>query len=84
MICTGVSRVMLNYRKPDQRELALMTLSEARRYLAQGHFGEGSMKPKIESAIDYLKAVDGRVIITCPEEMEDALAGRAGTRITRR
>jgi carbamate kinase len=82
IISTGVKRVCLDFGKPSQRELAAMTLAEARRYLRQGHFAAGSMKPKIEAAIDFLKAGGGRVIITRPDLLDKAVAGRAGTHIT--
>jgi carbamate kinase len=82
IISTGVRRVCLDFGKPTQREIAAMTLAEARRYLRQGHFAAGSMKPKIEAAIDFLKAGGGRVIITRPDLLDKAVAGRAGTHIT--
>jgi carbamate kinase len=83
LISTSIDRVYLNFGKPDQRGLDRMTLEEAKRYLSEGHFAEGSMAPKIRASISYLEAVDGQVIITTPEAIDDALSGRAGTRITR-
>lgn len=81
VISTGVKYVCINYGKPDQREIREMTLAEARTYMKQGQFAEGSMKPKIESAIAFLRAGGSRVIITRPDALEKALTGRAGTHI---
>ena len=79
-ISTSVERVALNYNQPDQRWLDDLTLSEARRYLADGHFLAGSMGPKIEATIRYLEANrQGRAVITSPSNILRALDGRAGT-----
>ncbi len=81
LISTAVERVALNFRKPGERFLQRMTLEEAKRYLAEGHFPPGSMGPKIQAAIDYLEAGGKEVLITAPEALERALAGETGTRI---
>ena len=81
VISTGVPRVCLRYGHPDQRELERLSLADARRFLAEGHFGAGSMAPKIEAAIRYLEGGGRRVVVSCPEELERALAGQAGTTI---
>lgn len=80
LISTSVERVALRYRQPDQVWLDRLTVKQARAYLAEGrHFGAGSMRPKIEAAIHYLEAGGRRVLITRPETIEEALAGRNGT-----
>lgn len=81
IISTGVDRVCLNFGTPEQKELSRITLAQAQRYLAEGHFGVGSMLPKMEAAIDYLEAGGRHVIITRPELLEEAVAGNAGTHI---
>jgi len=81
IISTDVERVYLNYKKPDQQVLDNLTIEESRRHLAEGHFLEGSMKPKIEAAIEFLEAGGEEVIITNPEHIPAALDGRAGTHI---
>ncbi len=81
LISTAVERVALNYKKLDERPLDRMTLEEAKRYLAEGHFPAGSMGPKIQAAIEYLEAGGKEVLITAPETLERALAGETGTRI---
>ncbi len=81
VISTGVDKVAINFGKPDQRDLDRVTVREARRYLREGHFAEGSMKPKIEAALAFLKRGGRRVIITQPHLLEAALAGKTGTHI---
>ncbi len=58
-----------------------MTVSEARLYLAEGHFAQGSMAPKIEAAIEFTEATGRPTLITLPETMMQALAGKTGTYI---
>ncbi len=80
LISTAVEKVALNYNRPDQRWLDYMTLGEAKRYLAEGHFLAGSMGPKIEAIIAYLEANPrGRALITKPDTIARALAGKTGT-----
>ena len=66
ILSTAVDKVALNFGKPDQREIDRMTVAEARGYLEEGHFPAGSMKPKIEAAIDFLEHGGQEVIITQP------------------
>lgn len=79
IISTAVDKVYLNYRKPNQIPLDKITLEEAKRYLAEGHFAPGSMKPKIEAIIQFLEAGGKYAIITDPEHLVDAIDGKAGT-----
>jgi carbamate kinase len=81
VMVTGVDRVALNYRKPNQVDLDRMTVDEARRYQQEGHFFVGSMGPKVRAALDARP--EGRVLITSPERLKDAVAGRGGTAICR-
>lgn len=81
IISTAVDKVMLNFGKPDQVALDEITVADARRYMEEGHFAAGSMKPKIEAAIDFLEHGGRQVIITQPHLLEEAIAGRNGTRI---
>jgi carbamate kinase len=80
---TGVERVAINYGKENQRDLDRMTLDEARRCMEEGHFPPGSMGPKIEAAMDFLESGGDVVVICSPTQIENALSGKAGTRITR-
>ena len=81
IISTGVDYVCINFGKPDQQAIRSMTLKEARRYMKQGQFADGSMKPKIEAAIRYLQAGGKHVIITQPHLLGKAVRGEAGTHI---
>lgn len=81
IILTDVEQVALNYGKPHQKNLDVLTVKEAETYLNEGHFHPGSMKPKILSAIRFLRAGGKKVIITSPQKVNEALKGRAGTEI---
>lgn len=83
IITTGVERVALNFGQPNQTWLDHLTLAEAKAYVAEGiHFAKGSMAPKIQAVINYLEQGGGEAIITNPDNLERALAGETGTRIT--
>jgi carbamate kinase len=80
LISTAVEKVALNYGKPDQKEVDHLTLSEVKKYLAEGtHFAKGSMAPKIQAIIWYLEAGGKKAIITNPENIGRALKGETGT-----
>ncbi len=79
LMLTDVKRVMINYRKSNEKALDHLTVAEAERYLKDGHFAEGSMKPKIEAAIRFIKSGGQRAIISSLEEAFLALEGQAGT-----
>ncbi|MFN8450360.1 MAG: carbamate kinase [Anaerolineae bacterium] len=81
VISTGVEKVALNFNKPDQRFLDQMTLVEAEQYIAEGHFAPGSMLPKIEAAVEFVRMGGPQAIITDPPNLARALRGETGTRI---
>ena len=81
VISTAVEKVCLDFGKPTQRSLDRMSLSDAKRYIAEGHFKPGSMLPKIQAVVDFLEGGGREAIITDPEHLAEALAGRAGTRV---
>jgi len=83
VMLTGVEQVALDFGKPTQRAVAKLTVSEARRHHGEGQFPPGSMGPKIDAALNYLRDYDGTVVITSLERAFDALTGNAGTRIVR-
>ncbi|WP_130863189.1 carbamate kinase [Bacilliculturomica massiliensis] len=83
MILTEVDRVAINFNKPDQKDLAEMTVAEAEKYCEEGHFAPGSMLPKVQAAIKFAKANPGKkAIITSLYSAVDALDGKTGTVIT--
>jgi len=79
LISTAVEKVALRYNQPDQQALDRLTLAEAKRYLAEGHFAKGSMGPKIEAIIKFLEQGGQQALITNPENIERALEGKTGT-----
>ena len=81
IISTGVDKVAVDFKKPTQRDLDSITVAEAETYLAEGQFPAGSMGPKIQAAVDFLKSGGKKVIITQPHLLEDAIAGKNGTHI---
>jgi carbamate kinase len=85
LISTAVEQVALNFGTPQQQWVDRLTLSQAKRYLAEGgHFGGGSMAPKIQAVINYLDHGGQEALITSPGSIEGALTGGTGTRIIRR
>ena len=83
VILTAVEKVSINYMKPDQKDLSLINVEEAKEYINQGQFSPGSMLPKIEAAIQFASSKPGRkCIITSLEKAVDALNGTAGTAVT--
>jgi len=84
LITTAVEKVALNFGTPEQRWLDRLTLSEAKAYLAAGtHFAKGSMAPKMQAMIEYLERGGTEGIITDTLNVDRALSGETGTRITR-
>ncbi|MFH1355749.1 MAG: carbamate kinase [bacterium] len=83
IISTNVKNVCLNWGKPDQKEIYKMTLSDAKQYIKEGHFSAGSMLPKMEAAVDFLEGGGREVLITNYENLETAISGQSGTRISR-
>jgi len=81
IISTDVDKVALHYGTAEQREVDHMTAAECRRYLDEGHFAVGSMRPKIESALTFLENGGKEVIITQPHHLDGALHGIYGTHI---
>ena len=81
LIATDVEGVALGYGEPDQRFLRNITLAEAAQYREEGHFPPGSMGPKIEAAVQFIKKRGKRAVITSIEAIESAVAGTAGTEI---
>lgn len=81
MILTAVSRIAINYGTPQQRELDRVSVSQIRRYQAEGHFPAGSMGPKVEATIRFLEGGGKHAIIAHLNEGLPALQGETGTHI---
>ncbi|HWQ30669.1 MAG TPA: carbamate kinase [Negativicutes bacterium] len=83
MILTEVDKVSINFKKPDQKDLATMTVAEAEQYIKEGHFAPGSMLPKVQAAVRFASANPGKkAIITSLYKALEALEGNEGTLIT--
>jgi carbamate kinase len=83
IITTGVSRVCINFGRPNQKALEKITVEETEQYVLENHFPPGSMLPKIEASLSFLKKNGSRVIITNPESLKDAINEKAGTHIVK-
>lgn len=81
MILTAVSRVSINFGKPNAKALATVTASELAGYVTEGHFATGSMAPKVEAALGFLGHGGKRAIIAHLDEALPALEGRGGTHV---
>lgn len=81
LIATDVQGAALDYGGKNQKFLGSVKLEQAKRYLKQGHFAPGSMQPKIEAAMQFVFKCGGRSVITSLENIEDAVAGKAGTEV---
>ncbi len=82
IILTGIDSVRLDFEKPDERAIALMNTNEAKKYLEEGQFGEGTMRPKIEAAVSFLeKRPSAKVLITSLSKAREAIEGNTGTTI---
>jgi carbamate kinase len=83
IIATDVKGVAINYEREDRQFLRTLTLEQARQYEGEGHFSQGAMLPKVQAATAFLRSGGRRTVITSMETIEEAVAGRSGTEITR-
>lgn len=74
VISTAVPRVCIDYRRPTQREIDVMTAAEAQRYVSQGQFAPGSMLPKIEAVLGFIGVSGNPGIITDPVNIHAAVS----------
>ncbi len=81
VILTNVPRVSLNFGKPDETPIPVMTVEDARKHYAEGQFPPGSMGPKINASIEYIQGGGKEVLITSATHLKAALINRSGTRI---
>ena len=83
MILTEVEKVAINFKTPHQQDLSSMTLEEAAKHVSDGQFPAGSMLPKVESAMKFVRRFpDKKAVITSLDKAVDALEGKTGTVIT--
>jgi carbamate kinase len=81
LIATDVAGIALNYGSPDEKFLRRINIKAAERYMAEGHFPAGTMAPKVEAAIQFIRNKNKRALITSIEEIESAIKEEAGTEI---
>jgi len=83
-ILTAVDRVKVNFNKPDEQSLEKLSVSEAKKYIVEGHFAPGSMLPKVEAAIAFVESGDNKqAIIGSLDKAAEVLQGKSGTFITK-
>ena len=80
IILTAVEKVAINFGKPNEQWLDKLTLSDADRFIAEGHFAKGSMLPKVEAAASFARSRPGRkALITVLNKAKEAIEGKTGT-----
>jgi len=80
IILTAVEKVAIRFGKPDQEWLSEISIGDAERFIAEGHFAPGSMLPKVEAALGFVKSGPGRIaMITMLSKAREGLAGKTGT-----
>ncbi len=79
IILTNIDAVRINYGQPDEKAIRKMTVAEAKQYNTEGHFSPGSMKPKVEAAVQFLEQGGKRAIVCELKEVDLAIQGQAGT-----
>ena len=83
MILTEVEKVAINWGKPNQENLSHLSLADGARYVEEGHFAPGSMLPKVEAAMKFVRHNPGKkAIITSLDKAIEALEGKTGTVVT--
>lgn len=82
VIATDVDGVALNYGSNDEKFIPQLTVGSAAQFIAEGHFADGSMRPKVEAATQFVRDGGKRAVITSIEAIESAVKGEAGTEIT--
>ena len=79
IVLTNVARVAIDFGKPSQKAIDRMTVAEAEKHLADGQFPAGSMGPKVEASVQFVRAGGREVLITDVEHLREALEGTDGT-----
>ncbi|MBG7609440.1 MAG: carbamate kinase [Anaerolineae bacterium] len=79
IISTAVEKVSINFNKPNEEWLDEMTVAEAEKYIKEGHFAPGSMLPKIQAIVKFLKEGGKKALVTDPPNIQRALRGETGT-----
>ena len=83
LILTAVDQVYINFNEDDEEKLKKMTVKEAKEYIKDKEFSEGSMLPKVEACIDFASKSKGYAVITSLKKAKAAINGKAGTVISK-
>ncbi|WP_300380616.1 carbamate kinase [Clostridium sp.] len=80
IILTAVEKAAINYGKENEKWLGQVSVEEMNKYVEEGHFAPGSMRPKVEAAIDFANSKEERYsLITLLEKAKDGILGKTGT-----
>lgn len=79
LISTGVEKVSINFKKPNEKKLDQVTVNDALKYIEEEQFAVGSMLPKIKSVVDFVSSTGNIGIITDPSNISDAIQKKTGT-----
>ncbi len=79
LIATDVEKVAINFKKPDEEFVDSLTIAEATKLLDKGQFPKGSMGPKVQACVNFIKQGGTQAIITSIDHIQDALLGKTGT-----
>jgi carbamate kinase len=75
-----VEKVFINRGTDKEEQLGEISVSQAKQYMEEGHFGVYNMLPKFRASVSFIEKGEGRLAyITCQEALRDALKGRTGT-----
>lgn len=85
LVLTAVDKVCINFNTPQEKKLDVLTVKEAKEYMKNNEFKEGSMLPKVEACLEFVThRRDGQAIITSLSKAKEALLGKSGTLIVRK
>lgn len=80
MILTEVEKVAINFNKPNQENLGELTMADAEKYIEERQFAPGSMLPKVQAAMKFIRSNPSKkAIITSLDKAVEALEGKTGT-----
>lgn len=79
LILTTVEKVSINFNTPNEKKLSKLNIKEAKKYIENKEFKEGSMLPKIEACMEFVKHSNGKAIITSLAKAKNAIEGKTGT-----
>lgn len=84
IILTAVPNIYVNFNQPDQKKLEQVSVAELETYIGQNQFAPGSMLPKVEAAIDFVKATGNQAVVTALDNIEGFVQNGSGTVITKK